>query len=276
MVFASLAILDIFLMAAFAILMVVGATFDKRNAQTEPKWVFLILGAVVFGMMNWSSWKFFGESTSQVVLWDVVRTLTFWSSVGVYLSIGVAYSVLEFGLEIVRSARVYKEEWAAHLKSTITYTPRDEFGNRIPIDRTKSASLDNVQKIVIQIGTLYSKVKNGLWVSGDEGGIPHDEATTLAREQTQRFVQLALKDYSYSGSKIIGIRPNEDMIGVSPYVNVRELSDHVGAWTVLWPAYAASLILGDLFDEVFRGIGRAISGLSSFVVKHSFANVFKI
>lgn len=276
MFFASFAILDIFLMAAFAILMVIGATFDKRRDQAEPKWVFLILGAVIFGMMNWSSWKFFGESTSQVVLWDVVRTLTFWSNVSLYLSIGLVYSVLEFGLEILRSARVYKEEWAAHLKHTITYTVRDEFRNRLPINPTKPTNLENVQKLTIQIGTLYTKVKNGLGVSGDDCGISLDEATALAKEQTQRFVQLALKDYSHSGSKIIGIKLNEDLIGVSPYVNVRELSDHVGAWTVLWPAYAASLILGDLFDEVFRGIGRAISSVSSWVVKITFANVFKI
>ena len=186
------------------------------------------------------------------------------------------YSILEFGLEIVRSARVYKEEWAAHLKHTITYTVRDEFRNRLPIDPTKSACLDNVQKLTIQIGTLYTKVKNGLGVTGDDCGISLDEATALAKEQTQRFVQLGLKDYSHSGSKIIGIKLNEDLIGVSPYVNVKALSDHVGAWTVLWPAYAASLILGDLFDEVFHGIGRAISGISSWVVKLTFANVFKI
>lgn len=59
-----------------------------------------------------------------------------------------------------------------------------------------------------------------------------------------------------------------------PKIDKEELGYYIGAWMTLWPFYAASLILGDFLQEVFRVMTDAVVALSARAVKLSFKNVF--
>ena len=61
---------------------------------------------------------------------------------------------------------------------------------------------------------------------------------------------------------------------VVPVINRSELAQSVGCWTLFWPAYAFSLILGDLLTEVFKKFADVIVALSSGLVRRMFAKVF--
>ncbi len=60
-----------------------------------------------------------------------------------------------------------------------------------------------------------------------------------------------------------------------PKIDKEELTAHVGAWTFWWPAYAVSLILGDLLTEVFRVISDFLITISGRFVNMAFKGVFK-
>lgn len=59
-----------------------------------------------------------------------------------------------------------------------------------------------------------------------------------------------------------------------PSINKKELADCVSAWTVLWPFYALSLILGDLFTEIFRSIGDFLAKISTQLVRNMYSSEF--
>jgi hypothetical protein len=59
-------------------------------------------------------------------------------------------------------------------------------------------------------------------------------------------------------------------------VNRRVLVDNVSAWTLLWPAYAVSLIIGDLFNQVIEFVVDVSTKLSGAAVRFVFQNTFKL
>lgn len=84
-------------------------------------------------------------------------------------------------------------------------------------------------------------------------------------------------DRNYNRNSLIYVtldRPTDET--PVPRVNKEELASSIGAWTIFWPAYFASLILGDLFLEIFRWISNVLVTLSGRFVKMAFQDVFKV
>jgi len=72
---------------------------------------------------------------------------------------------------------------------------------------------------------------------------------------------------------LIGLEVVDDK--PSPKVNKEELAACLGAWSLFWPAYALSLILGDLFIEIFRWLANFLATISGRFVRMAFKDVFK-
>ena len=211
----------------FFIAMVVACTTD-RYGNESPKWVVLVLGALLFGFMYWGD-----------LSWRVLMTAPFWKWVGIYLGIGLAYSVLEFLLTIRKEERRWSEEWARFKKNAADAESRaaeDEPSNQnFPLNR----------------GNAKAKV----------------DTTTLE----ERFVSNAT---NYRSEHQI-VKVELDKEGkVAPVINRGELAENVGCWTTFWPAYAVSLVIGDLFNEVCRKFADAIASLSGRLVRRAFSKTF--
>jgi hypothetical protein len=61
-----------------------------------------------------------------------------------------------------------------------------------------------------------------------------------------------------------------------PLIDKLELAESIGVWTFFWPAYAVSLVIGDLLTEVFNVIAEFLVKISGRFVRFSFADVFKL
>ena len=277
MLFLGLGLLELLFVSVFLILLIVGVTFDRRGKEDVKWWVFGI-GLLALGLWQWNHWTFIGdahvaavmngtkvisEARERIVLWDAIRSWEFWSPVFMYLLAGLMYSLLEFVLDVRRSARFYADEWEKHL-SSFDYVPvldangnmipdNDGTGTRIGGDRVKTRKHPNSE--------VYDEVK-------EKGATSKlfDKASTLTREFVGR--------YSFR-NRIIELKVGTDKISVEPHINKVELAEHISAWTFLWPAYMISLILGDLLVEIFNMISNVLVKISGQFVKLSFANVFK-
>ena len=98
-----------------------------------------------------------------------------------------------------------------------------------------------------------------------------DEVKSAAAAETRRF-----HDRTNTKSRLIGIDLSADHLSVTPRVNRRVLVDSVSAWTLLWPAYAISLIVGDLFSQVIKFVVDVSTKLSGAAVRLAFQNTFKL
>jgi hypothetical protein len=194
----------------FFIAMIIGCTFDRHQTEA-PKWWILIVGSLTYVVWQWSN-----------LSWHAFLARELWTSVGTYLLIGLAYSLLEFALEVRTAARYWNARW-------------EDFKS----NRSK--------------------------------GIYHGR--TLEQSVVKDFIDGAT---GYSDSKrIIGISANKEGDQIEPKINRVELGESIGCWAVFWPFYAISLIIGDLFTEVFRIVADFLVTISGRAVRMAFRNVFK-
>lgn len=263
----------------FFIALTVSVTYDRRGNE-DPKWWVFGLGLVAVFAYGWhyKDWTFSNA-------WDVVRSWDFWVPMGVYLLIGVAYSVVEFIVDVRRSARFYAAEFKTFLETATTFpvlnadgTPKtkdklDRSGRPIIVQKPNpnrgpdepATITGNEQEAVTREGTIaenYAAVKAKGAEAAEFNGV-------LAN--SQQFIQR----YSYK-NRIIELSLNKTTkVDIEPKINKLQMTEHVTAWTFLWPVYAVSLILGDLLTEIFRVIVDVMVNLSGRFVKLSFADVFK-
>lgn len=273
MFFAALGIFELIFLGVFFLLLVLGTAFD-RHGKEDPKWWIFGVGFIAVAIWFWPEFTFFGDAvvkgtdgkpdTTRVVLWEAVTAWSFWKPVGAYLLAGLVYSILEFVLDIRRSARFYADEWKRHLTRTRAVPVLDEAGK--PTMRTVTDRHGNETKEPAQreksYGEYYANVKEKGAESAD---------FNKALEFSKEFIS----SYRFK-NRIIELQINEDdRVTVEPRVNRIELAEHVGAWTFMWPAYLVSLIIGDLLTEVFNAIADFLATISGRFVRFSFANVFK-
>jgi hypothetical protein len=280
MLFLGLGLLELAFVSAFFLLLIVGVTFDRRGKEDVKWWVFG-LGLLVLAVWQWPHWTFIGpahvdavleggkevsKAADRTVIWNAVRDWSFWAPVGYYLLGGLVYSLLEFFLDVRRSARFYAAEWQKHLVGYDEIPQVDADGVPIPNldhdpDRFGRASGDKFLTRRRPNSEVYEEVKAKGAVSG---------LFNTALKLTSEFVGR----YSFR-NRIIEIKIANDKVSVEPKVNKIQLSEHITAWTLLWPAYAVSLILGDLVVEIFNFIADVLVKISGQFVRISFANVFK-
>lgn len=196
----GLGLLELVLLSVFVIASVIAITFDRKGHE-EVKWWTFVLGLIVLVFFTWPDWTFAG-------VWETIKGPAFWGNVGIYLGIGLVYSLVEFTLAVRRAARYYADQWA----------------------KTKNTAS------------------------------PTADATTVLRA----FINTT---YTPKDAQFVKVVASNDSVLPEPKIDKEELTAHVGAWTVWWPAYAVSLILGDLLTEVFQ--------ISSRFVKMAFKDAFK-
>lgn len=103
----ALGVLELIALSVFFLALVVAITFDRRGVES-PKWWVVGLGVAGVAAYFWSDWTFAG-------LWESALTLEFWKPFAYFLALGLVYSVLEFVLDVRRSARKFKDLWERHI-----------------------------------------------------------------------------------------------------------------------------------------------------------------
>lgn len=92
-----------------------------------------------------------------------------------------------------------------------------------------------------------------------------------AKDSVERFVS-----FNSLNGKLITISTTETGLSVEPRTNHQKLVSSITAWTLLWPAYAISLIVGDLFKQLIEIIVDLTSKLSTGFVRWAFRDTFKV
>lgn len=231
----TLGFLELIFISVFFLLMIIGASLDRRGGQEEAKWVIFVIGLVAVAAWFWKDWTFVG-------LYEYVTSAAFWTPVGYYLAAGLVYSVVEFVLDVRRSARSYREQWA-------------EFLTRKNHVRTAdgAAQAAHANRDIIAMAAT------------------NEYARSVAVSEVNNYIH-----HTNQRNRIVGLDREPDALQPSPVINKMELSQHLGAWTIFWPFYALSLIFGDLLTEVFNAISTFLVTISGRFVRMSFSDVFKI
>lgn len=105
--FGIFGILELVFLGIFFILMIIGTSLDRTGVES-PKWYILLIGIIALVAYTWGDFTFKG-------LLDSVLTLSFWAPVGIYLLVGLTYSVIEFVFEVRRRAEYFKAAWTKEL-----------------------------------------------------------------------------------------------------------------------------------------------------------------
>ena len=240
-------LLEIAFFSVFILMMLVGISFDRRG-QEDAKWYVFGIGLAALSFYFSKDWTVGG-------IWDFVTSKGFWEPMASYLAGGVVYSILELVLNIRRSARNYKEAWTNHLMTTVQLYRGVERRFMTADDREREGS--HIKETV-----FFSEVLTR--AAAGEG-----LAVEAARTETDRFVSRNQNRHS-----IVMLAVGEDGTP-QPRINKVELSEHIGAWTIFWPLYAISLVLGDLLTEIFNQLSEFFVSLSGRFVRMSFKDVFK-
>jgi hypothetical protein len=284
MIFAALFEFSFFALAfwIFLLLLIVGTAFD-RHGKEEPKWYLIGIGFIGLAAYFWPDFTFFGPSTvaavmegakvvtpahERVVLWNVISSAGFWIPVGSFLGIGLVYSILEFGLTIRKSARGFGAAWQSFLGKikTVPVYEGDAVKFEMAGDRkvpvTKTITYGELISTAKSQGATYRFYQEAVDLVGQFVSSPRNFA--------------GLEDFFRQNKIISASLVDGDKLAVEPKVNKLELAEHVGAWTFLWPAYAISLIVGDLFTELFITFANFLASISGRVVKAAFKDVFTL
>lgn len=227
----------------FVLAMIVSCTFDRYD-NIAPKWWVLFLGMIAYVF-------FVGPAA---FTWQMFLARDLWVMVGGYLAIGLGYSLIEFFLNVRRSAKRWAESWTSC---------KTNESNIEKFDKEAAQANDNIRR-------------KRLAYQGDASDLVKEEPITAAGLMAATYVEQNTRN-SRSG-EIISIRlgTESDESPVVPYVRRFVLARHVSAWTIFWPFYAISLIIGDLLTQIFRIIADIIVYMSGRMVKRMFKNVFKM
>jgi hypothetical protein len=159
-----------------------------------------------------------------------------WVPVAWYAGLGLAYSVVEFLLSLRRSNRRHGAAWAAFMASSPS-----------------------------QAGTGFDTVGRLLAAAADPEAT--DDVQRAAKYEIDRFVDR-------DGDPLFALERKGLAIDTS--VNRGNLAGFVGVWVPMWPAYAISMVLGDLLTELGRAVADAIANMSGRLVRRVYADTFTI
>lgn len=182
---------------------------------------------------------FFRNYPSEI---GAVLTWKFWEPVFVYLGIGLLYSIIEFLFEVRREAVFYAAEWQKHFKVAAAATTYSHAGTF------------TLQEIFVDVG--------------DKGACSRH--FNAAHDTCMSFIRKHMHD-----DRIIKLKPDESAIYPTAHVYKAELIGHISAWTLLWPFYLLSLVLGNLLTQFFHAVVNALVRFSGAFVRLNFANTFK-
>lgn len=229
------------------IIMMVLATASDRRGYIAPKWGVTLVGLILFAIFADIDWKF-------TTIYDNVTTMSFWQPVAVFLAIGLAYSGVEFVLQTRRSAAYAKKRWADFLTSKLS-VPSDT----MPLKKVPAEQL-------LQQARLSDAP---------------EELKDFVRKELNEFAAGIKSRYGVYGSgesahaQFIAYRVGSEL-DIQPVVDRPELARHIGAWSFFWPAYAISMIFGDLLQHIWELVADVFAKLSSQMIKVLFRDAFKL
>jgi hypothetical protein len=236
--FAAMGVFEIIFCSVLFIGLVLATSVD-RHGQEGPKWYLVGIGLLTFAANYWP-FTIGG-------VWETVRSWTFWTPVLQYAGLGLVYAGIEFILEVRRSAKAYRASWVRFMDTEHRVPILDDSGNQVT-ERGNRTKANFINYREIQKRPEYADLLNDLL---------HNYIST----NTIGFLKLVKNE--------AGTEPE-------PKIIRSELAASIGAWTTFWPAYAVSLVVGDLFAEVWNILANWFVFISGHFVRMSFANVFKL
>lgn len=232
----TLGLLEMVLLAAFLMALVLGISLD-RGGRTAPKWYIFGFGMIAIAAVNWGDFTFSG-------MYDTISSWTFWKPMFMYLAVGVVYSILEFILDVRKASRRYKDAWESALLQNINHRARNST-EKISLKEAINRRPDLPENEPL-IADIFSAIN---------GFVSHN---------------------NYSNA-IIKLEYNkETMESPQPKIDKTKLAEFIGAWTFFWPIYLISLIIGDLFTEIFNQLSGFFVNVGGRFVKMVFKDVFKV
>lgn len=103
---------------------------------------------------------------------------------------------------------------------------------------------------------------------------PNTEAVHFADELRYRVADL--NGAFGSNVSFLDFEGNSSTAEVHTTINRRRLAGFLGAWTIFWPGYLLSFVIGDMVTEFFRVLADKFGQLGQKVVDSTFANTFKL
>lgn len=240
----ALGLLELGLIAVFLIAMVISVSVDRRGVP-HPKWIVTLLGIGGVLFLTRNSWTLSS-------LGDFVLSATFWVPLLKYLGAGLAYSFVEFARETRLSAKRLKDDWESFLRMTPPARGNRDYGYRG----------DDSEKTLREV---LNSLTTGVGETDDETAAMRSAAVSVKGEFTTRYT-----------SKDMLIKPRVIDGEIQPAVDKEILATNVGAWSMFWPFYLMSLIVGDLLAEVFNAVAAVIVSMSGRFVKAVFKDTFKL
>ena len=276
-----LGFIELIFIGCFFLLMVIGTALDRRNIE-GPKWWFLGLGLLLVVMYYWSDITF----TS---LWATVGTWQFWQPAVVYLVAGLLYSAVEFVFSVRKMAARHRDSWAKFIQQKDeTYVTED--GQEVPAGWVGTDDRGETFYTMMQTRGNGVQTKNGE-VRRDVKRIRKTyremllegqkvDATDAQKDKAARVLASYSESNSHHMSDLrkdfVKLELSKGLGEVSVSINRGRLADFIASWTLLWPAYGVSLVLGDFVIEAFRMVGDFFATLGGRFVKLTFADVFKV
>lgn len=269
-------LIELIFIGVFFILMVIGTVLDRRYSE-GPKWYILGIGLLLVVIYFWNLTDF---ST----VWAAVSDWTFWKPFIIYLVAGLAYSVLEFVLTVRKMERAHATDWEAFMNRSYVSLTKDVDGKRIELTdfeiRTITKRDDGTMFIRGRLNAPDTQVQQTAMpyreIFRQAATDPSDSDRVLrAKELTRSYASHMSGLPPGYGRSFVQVKFSEETRGPAPHIDQARLAAHVGAWTFLWPAYAASLLLGDLVYEVFRAVGQLLTKIGGRFLRATFSDTFK-
>jgi hypothetical protein len=168
---------------------------------------------------------------------EVISSFEFWQPIIGFIGIGLMYSVLEFFIYARKSAQQCKQEWEKFLG-----------------DRWDSSKLTNREVL--------------------QNSNPTDiESYRQAESIVNRFIS---HHQGYHSSKIIDLKLDKASKVPTPVINQKQLTDHVAAWTLLWPFYAVSMLFDDFLLKIASWFSQLLELIGMGAIRRLFNNTFKL
>jgi len=271
--FLGLSVLEVLAIGVFFILLAVASAFDRRGVSA-PKWYVFVIGLIGVGL-------YYGRELHFDSVLSFLTSGKFWMPVGIYIGIGLAYSAVEFTFLIRRCARGYTELWKRFLSRTKNVPVYNEDGTvktqQVPVTysrgipssemRTENVTEDRTLRDLLLEVKAKGKDSKHFGTVNDE--LKSFSVSGLSRDRDYHDIFVSL-------DPVINVDIDFTTYEVSPSVNKKALAESVGVWSLMWPAYALSMVFGDLLTEVFNAVAEFFVKISGRFVKLTFADVFKI
>lgn len=265
----GLALFEMLFIVVFGGCLLYSVLYDRRGYEAAKWWVLIIGGALV-AAMYWSHWVFVGPSSdpSVLVLWDWLRAGSFIEPILAFIGIGLLYSIVEFFVEVRRSASAFRAAWDSYLNRKIPMQVFSNDGTTPLVTEAVRTPGGRAQPSIEQI-----TVRDLL----TEARLLKQNGTTTMKADTYREMAYSVMNefgQRYSAAKFIEAARVD--LEIEPKVNRGELASHIGAWTLFWPAYALTLVFDRLLSEIARIVADLLARVSTQFVKITFQDVFKV